>query len=508
MMRKFFLVFAWFIGSLAILLVLFYAEEDWRGKHAWETHKRQREAKGDSFEWSSVTPVPVPDDQNFAATPLFAKLFPKPPQNARLNEVRLPDCPRTYGNWHIGRVENFVGWQECFANTNRVSLGRPKARDVADTALSDKSFTNIYLSAELKKYDPFLREIAAASRKPHCRFPLQYQDNYDMGLPHLNPLGDLARVYRLRAMLELSAGQTASASEDVQTCLRLADTIKDEPLLISFLVRIAILDNTVQPVWEGLTEHRWSENELAKLEEEFGKIDLFEGYAKSLQGERVQACQWIFSLRKGPYHLPGGWLCCQDELDKMTKEFGLLCQVIPSGWFYQNALTVDRFYQEFLPVVDWQNKGVYPWRCAQVYGAFQAARPTPYNAASKFLVPGIPMTVKKAALSQTSLDEAAVACALERYHLAHGAFPEGLDLLVPQFIDRIPADLINGQPLRYRLSPDGQYVLYSIGWNETDDGGQVAQLGRDYNYATQDVDNGDWVWFSRPQPQPVVNERK
>ena len=58
------------LACLAILMALFYAEEDWRGKHEWEKFKREWEAKGERFDLASVIPPPVPDDQNFAMTPI------------------------------------------------------------------------------------------------------------------------------------------------------------------------------------------------------------------------------------------------------------------------------------------------------------------------------------------------------------------------------------------------------------------------------------------------------
>ena len=69
---------------------------------------------------------------------------------------------------------------------------------------------------------------------------------------------------------------------------------------------------------------------------------------------------------------------------------------------------------------------------------------------------------------------ARVAIALERYRLAHGEYPESLDALAPQLLKQLPHDIINGQPLHYRRTADGQFVLYSVGWNETDDGGVVG----------------------------------
>ena len=81
---------------------------------------------------------------------------------------------------------------------------------------------------------------------------------------------------------------------------------------------------------------------------------------------------------------------------------------------------------------------------------------------------------------------------LERYRVARGAFPESLDALTPEFIAKVPHDVIGGQPLKYRREADGSYVLYSVGWDEEDDGGEAA-FNQD---GTVDVQHGDWVWRS------------
>ncbi|HUA66319.1 MAG TPA: hypothetical protein VME24_10750, partial [Alphaproteobacteria bacterium] len=99
-------------------------------------------------------------------------------------------------------------------------------------------------------------------------------------------------------------------------------------------------------------------------------------------------------------------------------------------------------------------------------------------------------SARKFAIAQTDVDLAQVACALERYRLAHGQYPETLDALAPQFIESLPHDVINGQPLHYRRTPDGKFLLYSVGWNETDDGGKPAFTKN----GNVDYLNGDWVW--------------
>ena len=80
-----------------------------------------------------------------------------------------------------------------------------------------------------------------------------------------------------------------------------------------------------------------------------------------------------------------------------------------------------------------------------------------------------------------------MACALERYRLANGQFPENLQALVPRFIAHLPNDVITGEPFKYRRAGDGRFVLYSVGWNEKDDGGVPGKT-------MFDETEGDWVW--------------
>jgi hypothetical protein len=57
-------------------------------------------------------------------------------------------------------------------------------------------------------------------------------------------------------------------------------------------------------------------------------------------------------------------------------------------------------------------------------------------------------------------------------------------------MEKIPHDVIGGQPLHYRRTDDGQFVLYSVGWNETDDGGVVGET----KGKVAGFEFGDWVW--------------
>src|ERR1700690_639076 len=63
------------LAIFATLIAIFYTEEDWRGKRAWENCKRELEAKGAVLDWDKLIPPPVPDDQNLFKAPNMQEWF-------------------------------------------------------------------------------------------------------------------------------------------------------------------------------------------------------------------------------------------------------------------------------------------------------------------------------------------------------------------------------------------------------------------------------------------------
>jgi hypothetical protein len=86
----------------------------------------------------------------------------------------------------------------------------------------------------------------------------------------------------------------------------------------------------------------------------------------------------------------------------------------------------------------------------------------------------------------------ATAIALKRYELREGKYPSALSRLVPEFLQALPRDLVDGQPLRYRLNADGTFLLYSIGENGRDDGGDPAV--EHFTRYSDWLDGRDIVW--------------
>src|SRR5205085_1860751 len=64
-----------------------------------------------------------------------------------------------------------------------------------------------------------------------------------------------------------------------------------------------------------------------------------------------------------------------------------------------------------------------------------------------------------------------VAFALAAYRADHEKYPAKIDALTPAYLAVVPDDLFDGRPLRYH-SAGPSYLLYSVGENGKDEGGQ------------------------------------
>jgi hypothetical protein len=488
------------LACFATLIALFYAEENWRGQRAWEKYRRAWEAKGEKFELASLAPPPVPDEQNLALTPL---LKPALDFTRSTNGVVWRDTNA------LARLNNICMDTSSPANaTKKLALGSLDQGTLADVAVCANFYrgnTNYpqpaqvgsaaeTILAALGKYNMELAELhEAAANRAHSRFPIDY--DYEMPaailLPHLAPIKKICLATQLRAIARLEEGQSAEAFADLQLGFRLSDSVRDEPILISHLVRLAMLGMDLQTVREGLARHAWNEEQLSALEKSLASVNLFAELKNAMRGERALGVGCLEWARRQ------GFKFNLQQLDGGDAGLVQAANFMPRGWLYQNMLAISQMHQNFtIAIADENTRQVSPGIVAAgdaASAALQRQRMYPYKIFAAWLFPAINKAVSRSARMQTYVDATRVACALERYRLANGTIPQKLDAIVPRFIATIPNDVMDGQPLRFHPTPDGGYVLYSIGWNKADDHGELAWSKKE-KQSIVDANNGDWVW--------------
>jgi hypothetical protein len=507
----------WGLIALAILVTLaavLVTEENWRGKRAWQNYQREAEARGERFEWSALMPgngssssaiTNAPALTNFVMIEFDertgevlkmggtnlndfmkknANLVRKPRETNFLGQRMFHvtrengSSPKQTGDWIKGELTDLKAWQTYYRTPPTNALDEFPVAPQPQTPARD-------VLLALSKYDTAIEELRSVTNEMFCFFAGNKLDEHFItaSMEYFSMTKGRCQVLQLRSVAELTEAESA-ALDDIKLLLRLNRELCQMPLLIAHLVGIAETTMTLQPIYEGLVQHRWKEDQLVELEHALAATDILSNYPRAMRGERAFAITSLEDQRitreiKYPDVDPG-----------KTKTISL--RWMPAAYFYQNKLAFARMCEQFiLPLVDLTNRTVLPtaWNKASADVRAKMKPYSPYQAQAAMLFPGVAASVKKFAAVQSQIDLTRVACALERFHLAHGSYPETLAALAPKFLENIPHDLINGQPLHYRREGE-KFILWSVGWDEKDDGGNIVLT----KGGGVDRDKGDWVW--------------
>jgi tetratricopeptide (TPR) repeat protein len=491
------------VAVLGTLVAIFFTEEDWRGKRAWESYKHEMEAKGENFDWRAFAPSAVPGDQNFFKAPIFKTLtaggwdmttYEWKPNTNMADHLSMSiygnddsvALPAGGGYWWKGTAINLADWQRYY----RALAAKSKAFPTAPQAQTPAA--DVLLA--LGKYDSTIEGLRTAGHRPESRLPLDYDQGIYVTsselLPWLETLKRSIQVLQLRSIAELQNGESEKALEDIELMFRINDSIRNQPFLIAHLVRMAVFSIAMQPIWEGLVQHRWTDEQLARLDEVLEKTDFLQDYEFAMRAETAFAIETIENER-----VTRQIKYVEDSREGAPKVVTIHFQLTPSAYFYRSELVHAQMSQQWaVPLVDTNRRIVSPESLQRTQNEIDAQTNhlSSYNAEALMTARTLIASARRFVIAQTGVDLGRVACALERYRLAHGQYPETLEALAPRFMESFPHDIINGQPLHYRRTSSGKFLLYSVGWNETDDGGRVV-LSKNGNV---DYFKGDWVWQS------------
>ena len=195
------------LAILATLIAIFYTEEDWRGKRAWENYKHEWEAKGEKFDWQAFIPPSVPDDQNFFYAPIFSniqndKIAMTPYSNDGGPDFpSLKDLPSSefgyLGGEGRARITDLEAWQNYYRNPTKIHAVDEfvmtngalteqtnylnHATDEFPIAPQPQTPAKDVLFA-LSKFDSAVEELRQASQRPYANVPLNYEDGFNSAI--------------------------------------------------------------------------------------------------------------------------------------------------------------------------------------------------------------------------------------------------------------------------------------------------------------------------------------
>lgn len=551
------------------LIGLFYTEENWRGKRAWDDCKRALEAQGVTMDWAKYIPAPVPENENVFGVPEMQRWFTgrgatdlskktdlsqklSYPGHVNTNTARLVVAELTIGLPGASPSTNsgcaVLRWGNPQAKTEASRLLKdalgPVAMDpvgvvfmlrspeeirpaqiilqcqslptetellqflpkpIANTDFPDwekvqvepmgtDSYKVTMLApdtvAEFLKWsdqlEPDLSLIRKALRRFYMRMNGDYGAPYEIPIPNFITVRSTVQRLATMAQCHLLQGKPEEALRDLTLMHDLCRINTNQPItLVGAMINVAVRGLYTTTIADGLRWQAWREPQLAGLEEQLKQINLLAPVKQAFEMERVSECHILETepltrVVKLYFNTTGKAISWKDRAELV------LAGLTPRGWVRQNAVTVAHLLPDTIGSLDPDGQIVFPDKAKAANQEAHAllSHCSPYTFMSAWMIPNFSKAVQTTARNQTMINQALIVCALERYRLAHGGYPETLDALAPRFLAVIPHNVIGGQPLHYRRAADGTFILYSLGWNGQHDGGVPGKM----------IADGDWVW--------------
>ena len=316
--------------------------------------------------------------------------------------------------------------------------------------------------------------IEQGAQRHSCRFEHDYNAGFNMLMPNLGGFRNIIRILEAKSCLEAEAGRPDAAWNLVQTQLRFADSLRNEPILISMLIRITSIKISCETMWRicenvppNAEQCRTIENMLLDYEDRTPLI-------LALDGERLLCGEWAFNLLKhGSFK----------ELTSSTGSelgFGEVLLGLYSAFkplsLADHAAYV-RIMGDYTRLVQQPHS---PNETAALMRQVEESRSRLY-VITNILEPAVPRVIElySELLTQMRITRAGLALLQEKK--AHGVFPDTLEKLKMKNLD----DPFSKELLRYKPQEQG-FILYSIGPDEKDNGGSPKQK--------KQKDNWDIVW--------------
>lgn len=489
-------------GGLAIVPVcaalLYLIEERVRGRLLLAKTEKELRGKGRKLD-ANAFKLPAITDDNGAPTVIRTSKELKP-------GVSIPDHPPP---------------RMAILDSGRAVVGFRED----EWAWNQKTHTWDGIERDLQENAPFLAGIAAALQKPVLRNDLDFSLGASLPFDHLASIKSAATWYAAAAQLDLRQGRTTSALDSLLAGARLPLVLAEDRLAISELVRIALAAIARTATWEALQVNEWTDEQLARLQREWERHSYLDGMRKALEGELVFIHESNKTFRKSHTETVKS-LFSMEEFEKMLDaDAGL--EPAPESLTISEKL--GRFAREQVYVRAWRFAWLDQWEMRSlrqleqlleaIHRAQQEKRSHPvflehhrFHAAQaarksfdklRYPYPGpefaLAAAAKHALHAETEVALTICAIALKRFQLRHGNSPSSLQALTPEFLESVPTDPMDGQPLKYRRS-GASFVLWSAGNNQRDDGGD-ASLQRQTSFTSTLWSRRDVVW-----PEPATDQ--
>ena len=324
------------------------------------------------------------------------------------------------------------------------------------------------------------------------RFNLVASHGSAMLLPHLAALRSLGQVLGTRTVLELHDGRQDVAWTNLMASTRLVTAWDPEPADVSQMVRFACSTIAFNLAWQALQADGWGDNRLANLQREWEAVDFFKCLPETAAFARASSAATCQLERQQPLSAPS--LTTSEVFNSARAAWYGMMEYWRRVRYRQHGSYEDEkalllFYRDrevelrrAVQAPSWLEMRQLPGVTNAV--AFQSR----HFSRMQMMLNTRRMSMNLQGRGRSLLGQAAeaearrrlivTAIALERYRGRHGAYPATLRALVPELLPKEPRDFMDGEPLRYRVTGDAHFVLYSVGLDGVDNGGAIERVNR------------------------------
>jgi tetratricopeptide (TPR) repeat protein len=311
--------------------------------------------------------------------------------------------------------------------------------------------------AYVQQIEPVLALLEKAATKPASRYPVDLNTEAFQECPHLKLSRGCVRALSIGTQVAAYQGRNEDAIEYFRIALDISESLSEEPMLISQLVRMQSVELSVWTLEEILDYAQFSEQNLLVLKTLFSGRENPESAFRGFVGDHLimmDNFEQIFYGRKYPNSSDG-------ELRK--RGFLKRLPLIRNYYALHEKEAILQFFDTLLQV---RGQPWPEWVSAQSFISEQNKRFGKTRVLYRVFVPG-PRSITFFVREAASLRLAQQVIDIELYALHIGKLPETLEALS----EPIREDPFSGQPLRYKLLDDG-YMVYSVYTNGKDDDGR------------------------------------
>ena len=331
------------------------------------------------------------------------------------------------------------------------------------------------LRAELKRADASLLLARRLVEFPYGRFQLKPAKSFlSVTLNHVQQTRSVADLLRYDAYLLSQDNDIAGALRDVRALIHTSRAIGDEPFVVSQLVRIYIDAMAVATLQRVLGLGIANDDDLKLVEALLLEEADTEFYLIGARGERALMDEFLASA----YRRELSWTDFRRELGNTGIQLPGGGGILTELFFFQAYAAISAQRAELLAHM---NDAVKAGKLPEPdrLAAFdqlelQLHKPRPLSLLRIFS----PFNFRAGETSlriRALLRSTAAGVAAERFRLAHGRWPSSHAELIPSFLPAGLNDPYDGKLLRFKRSNDG-LVIYSVGRNLIDDGGNLARI--------------------------------